>query len=156
MVFSLFLFLDQIGALLILNYFYFTNNNFALKTVCIGLIWEMFHFLNPQLLTILIGKKNQSGVVYPLSHAIWDAVIMLTLKNVITNLHYNNLTSKILIWFFGIIIEILVEYFGNGKIWKYNENLWWNPIIFTYKKQHFTFIPIFEWMFFPILFLISF
>lgn len=115
----------------------------------IGSTWESWHYFQNEILSIKLKNPIAKTFLYPLSHSYWDGIIFASVSCLADYLQAPRL---LFIWFFCVMIEIIVEFFGNGVIWEYNTTLWWNPILVRCKGIDYTVLPIVEWMIAPIVF----
>jgi hypothetical protein len=167
---ALFLKLDVFGALSIaaltmslwyLGYCQVWSNQFFIGFF-IALTWEIAHLQIPNFFQILLPHGIEIKMLYPIAHAIWDALILVCshkIAQTITYLMNFRYLDNFAWWFvflgIGVLLEFHVEQKFNGVVWKYSSS-WWNPVISKKDEKHHlgevTLIPVIEWYIAPIVF----
>lgn len=126
----------------------------------IGYCWELVHALIPKFIRLVDAKTESTfptKTVYPIIHAISDALILLLGLFIVYlfRVKLPTFCALFIIWIWGMTIELIVELAFNGRYWHYNEDFKCNPVIFRIGKTGFTIWPFLEWMIAPFLFWIG-
>jgi len=123
----------------------------------LGYIWESIHALVPNFIRLVdeqVEREFPVKTLYPLMHATADSVMFLLSMLLVywLELPLSSGWALLVMVFWGITTELIVEFSLNGRYWRYNETIPGNPVLFRINGIGYTVWPFLEWLIAPVIF----